>query len=109
MSKIVPVASEENFGDIVRSPELVVAVFTAVWCGPCKKAWPQIERLAYQFPDVTFAKIDIDDHRDIASLCNVHRVPTFLVIRAGKQLGFVEGADIAMLGALVRQHNTTSP
>lgn len=40
--------------------------YYAVWCGPCKAISPYVEELAGQFPDVQFAKVDVDEQEVIA-------------------------------------------
>lgn len=52
------VASAE-FYQLSRRTEgkLLVAQFTATWCGPCRRVAPQYEALARRMPDVEFVKV----------------------------------------------------
>lgn len=52
------VASAE-FYQLSRRTEgkLLVAQFTATWCGPCRRVAPQYEALARRTPDVEFIKV----------------------------------------------------
>ena len=52
------VASAE-FYQLSRRTEgkLVVAQFTATWCGPCRRVAPQYEALARRTPEVEFIKV----------------------------------------------------
>ena len=48
--------------------------FWATWCGPCKVISPIFERLADQFPNVEFYKVDVDAAEEIAQEVGVRAV-----------------------------------
>jgi thioredoxin 1 len=93
--------STEHFRDIVARSNLTVVMFSAVWCQPCAKMLPEVERLSYRYPKVTFVKCDVDQHREVSEKCYVRALPTFMYCRAGKQLGFTVGADMRDVRAQV--------
>ena len=41
------------------------------WCGPCKIISPVLQKAAAENEDVTFVKVDVDEHPDIA---DAHKV-----------------------------------
>uniref|UniRef100_A0A8C3U9L8 Thioredoxin 2 n=1 Tax=Catharus ustulatus TaxID=91951 RepID=A0A8C3U9L8_CATUS len=52
---------------VVNSPKPVVVDFHAQWCGPCKILGPRLEKLVAKLEGkVLMAKVDIDDHTDLA-------------------------------------------
>ncbi|XP_074024066.1 thioredoxin, mitochondrial isoform X1 [Numenius arquata] len=52
---------------VVNNPKPVVVDFHAQWCGPCKILGPRLEKMvAKQEGKVLMAKVDIDDHTDLA-------------------------------------------
>ncbi|XP_064347558.1 thioredoxin, mitochondrial isoform X2 [Camelus dromedarius] len=52
---------------VVNSETPVVVDFHAQWCGPCKILGPRLEKaVAKQHGKVVMAKVDIDDHTDLA-------------------------------------------
>lgn len=79
------VQDHEDFTDRVINSELPVLVdFHAQWCGPCKILGPRLEKaVAKQKGRVAMAKVDIDDHTDLAIEYGVSAVPTVIAIRGG--------------------------
>ncbi|OCT83016.1 thioredoxin, mitochondrial [Xenopus laevis] len=69
---------------VVGSETPVVVDFHAQWCGPCKILAPRLEKVvAKQQGKVLMAKVDIDDHTDLALEFEVSAVPTVLAIKNG--------------------------
>ncbi|XP_074552785.1 thioredoxin, mitochondrial [Halichoeres trimaculatus] len=79
------VQDQEDFTDRVINSDLPVLVdFHAQWCGPCKILGPRLEKaVAKQKGRVAMAKVDIDDHTDLAIEYGVSAVPTVIAIRGG--------------------------
>ena len=60
LARPVPLASEQDFDELVREAQLPVLVdFWAAWCGPCRMVAPEMEKIARaQAPRVIVAKVD---------------------------------------------------
>lgn len=98
------VQDHEDFTDRVINSELPVLVdFHAQWCGPCKILGPRLEKaVAKQKGKVAMAKVDIDDHTDLAIEYGVSAVPTVIAIRGGDVVGqFVGIKDDDQLDSFV--------
>ncbi|MCK4265259.1 thioredoxin [Candidatus Babeliales bacterium] len=81
--------TNENFSTEVEQSELpvVIDVF-ATWCGPCQQMIPIFEELSKELDSkYKFAKLNIDEAREIAIQYNVSSVPTFIFIKGGKVVG----------------------
>lgn len=76
--------------------EAVVLDFFATWCGPCKTIAPMFEKLAAEFPSVTFLKVDVDQAgMELREKWSIRSVPTFVFLRkGGKLVKKVEGGDM---------------
>ncbi|XP_077134130.1 thioredoxin, mitochondrial isoform X3 [Ranitomeya variabilis] len=79
------VQNKDDFLDrVVGSESPVIVDFHAQWCGPCKILGTRLEKVvAKQQGKVLMAKVDIDDHTDLALEYKVSAVPTVLAMKNG--------------------------
>lgn len=90
------IVTSQNFEqEIEKSDKPVVVDVFAPWCGPCQYMAPVFEELSKEMGDkYKFAKINIDEERDLAIKYNVSSIPTFLFIKdnkvVGKELGYMD-------------------
>jgi thioredoxin len=67
--------------------------FTAKWCGPCKQMEPVLDRVAEDYAGrVRVVAVDVDDEPLLAQQYNVRSMPTFVLVRDGREVGRVVGA-----------------
>ncbi|CAG80251.1 YALI0E31647p [Yarrowia lipolytica CLIB122] len=92
--KLHTVTSLGEFDKVLKS-ELVIVDFFAEWCGPCKVISPFVETLQSDYNQVLFAKVDVDQGKDIAAKYTVSSMPTFVYFHKGKEVNRVVGADRA--------------
>ncbi len=77
--------SGEHYHNVLKqvgSNKYVVINFSATWCIPCKKVAPQYESLSEEDNLMTkcyFYKVDVDEHSEIAEICDTKKMPTFQV------------------------------
>jgi len=63
----------------------VLVDFWAEWCGPCKMIAPILEEIAgEQAGKVQIAKVNVDDHPDLAMRFDVMSIPTLIVFKDGQ-------------------------
>lgn len=79
----------KNFEEeVMKSNKTVLIDFWASWCGPCKMMAPVVNELADELADsVKVCKINIDEEQSLAFKYNVMSIPTFVVIKNGKETG----------------------
>lgn len=93
-------ADVETFDEITRDATLPVLVdFWADWCGPCKRAAPEVKRTAEQMAGRALVlKVDTEAHPGLAARYQVSGIPNFLVMKNGRvvfqQAGLVDAAQM---------------
>ena len=84
--------NEQDFRTLLDTTNgWVVAVFSAVWCGPCRVFAPIFEDTAKQMPDVKFAKLDVDECTQLCEDLNISIVPTIMAFKEAKSVARKEG------------------
>lgn len=80
MAELILYPDEKEFETLIAEKPLVLADFWATWCAPCRMVAPIIEQLAQQYDGrITVAKVDIDEHSELAQRYNVQSIPTILL------------------------------
>jgi thioredoxin 1 len=69
-----------------------VFYFTADWCNPCKKTRPVVEELKKE--GFQFQIIDVDYEQLLAKQFQVKSIPTFILLKDGKEINRTTGAKI---------------
>jgi thioredoxin 1 len=94
----------ESFKQTVDREGTVFVDWWAPWCGPCRSFAPIYERVAEKNPDITFAKVNTEDHPDLSGLFQIQAIPTLMVFRDGILLFAQPGAlPAAALEKLIEQ------
>ena len=88
----------ENFSKLINTDKYILLFFTASWCGPCKKIYPELEEL-YKKMNTDLIKIykiqiDNDDNSKICDIFKVQSVPSFFLMKDKKCINTLKGADI---------------
>ena len=95
MIKILNDNSFEEF--ISESQNRVVVDFYAEWCGPCKMMAPVFENLSEKYPNIEFAKVNVDESMNVSAKYGIMSIPTFIIFENGKpikkQLGAMSELD----------------
>mmetsp|Transcript_47569 Transcript_47569/g.110319 ORF Transcript_47569/g.110319 Transcript_47569/m.110319 type:complete len:105 (-) Transcript_47569:404-718(-) len=86
-------ASKADFDKAIDVDKLVVVDFTATWCGPCQRMSPIIEKLAAEFPNIVFVKVDVDENEETAAHCGISAMPTFQFYQKGEKVNEFSGAS----------------
>jgi thioredoxin 1 len=71
----------ENFNEKVTSNDIVIIDFWAPWCGPCKQFGPIFEKVAGEYPDILFGKVNTEEEQAIAGHFQIQSIPTTIILR----------------------------
>jgi thioredoxin 1 len=65
------------------SSKAVVAEFGASWCPSCRRLAALLPKLAKDYPNVMFLKIDTEEASELASDYSIQSIPQSFVFRGG--------------------------
>jgi thioredoxin 1 len=87
------VLTSSNFDEATQKYPLLVVDCWAEWCAPCLMVHPIIENLAKKYEGkMVFAKLNIDQNREIAERFSIMSIPTLLVFKNGQNVDSIIGA-----------------
>ena len=101
---LITLGPNDDFVSVVEHAAGVVLIdFYADWCGPCRKQGGilhEMEHTARQ-KNASIIKVNVDQHRGLASAFNVTSMPTLILIKDGqvidRQTGVANHQKIASL------------
>ncbi|CAG7882307.1 unnamed protein product [Brassica rapa] len=84
---------DEKLAEAGRDGKIVIANFSATWCGPCKVVAPFYIELSEKHPSIMFLLVDVDELSDFSSSWDIKATPTFFFLKNGQQIGKLVGAN----------------
>ena len=63
-----------------------ILYFTATWCGPCQKIKPIFKELESKYRDISFCAIDVDLNKQLCSVYNIEKMPTFVFMLGDEEV-----------------------
>ena len=79
--------TNQNFEEITSTDKTVLVQYYAEWCGPCQMLKPVLEGLSKEMTDVTFYRVDIESHRELATKAGIQSIPTVVTYKNGAEIG----------------------
>jgi len=96
-------AALEGGGD-----KLLIFVFTARWCGPCRVITPKVQDIVKENTDVAFYQINVDDNITTSQTCGVTCVPTFQFFRRCRKIEEFSGSNEQKVRDFLAKHKKSS-
>ncbi|PBP19294.1 thioredoxine 2, partial [Diplocarpon rosae] len=92
-----PSSNSEFDSLFTTSGKLVVVMFTAEWCGPCRAIAPKFAQYSNRYQKAVFVSADIDKLSTLDQAKNVRSIPTFKFYRDENLVSEFSGASSARL------------
>ncbi|MCZ2355823.1 MAG: thioredoxin fold domain-containing protein [Bacteroidia bacterium] len=74
-----------EFNTILNTDKPVLIDFHTLWCSPCKKMAPVVDKIEKQYQGkAVVQRIDVDKSKEIAKQYQVQGVPVFILFKKGK-------------------------
>ncbi|PSS32765.1 Thioredoxin H-type like [Actinidia chinensis var. chinensis] len=84
---------DEKLSEAKRDGKIVIANFSASWCGPCRVIAPLYCELSEKYPSLMFLTVDVDELTDFSTSWDIKATPTFFFLRGGQQVDKLVGAN----------------
>jgi thioredoxin 1 len=79
------VISLADFNKKVSGNKPVLVDFSAVWCMPCKRMKPTIDKIAVEMTEkIDVIMVDVDKSEDVAKAYKIEAMPTLMLFRQSK-------------------------
>ncbi len=99
--------TKENLEETINNNDIVIIDFWAPWCGPCKTFGPIFEESSEKHADVVFAKVNTEEHQELAGMFQIRSIPTLMVFREKviiySEAGALQGQQLEQLLEQVKE------
>ncbi|KAF9405136.1 Glutaredoxin 3 [Podila epigama] len=106
-SNYTVINSDEEFACVFKPTSSTVYAlnFWAAWAPPCIQMNEVFEELATKNPAIHFIKIEAEKFPDISEEYEIAAVPSFVIVKEGKVVDRVEGANAPELSKTIAKYN----
>jgi thioredoxin 1 len=85
--------TDSDFDTFVKKYPIVIVDFWATWCPSCRILGPIFDSVAKKYVGrIVFAKLNVDENKEMPAKYEIMSVPTLLVFKNGKLIDRIIGA-----------------
>ncbi|KAM0020037.1 putative protein kinase RLK-Pelle-CrRLK1L-1 family [Helianthus debilis subsp. tardiflorus] len=86
-------AWDQKLSEAKSQGKIVIANFSASWCGVCRSVSPYYIVLSEKHPSLMFLTVNVDKLTKLSIQWNLKVTPTYIFLRDGQQIDKLEGAN----------------
>ena len=83
---VIEITSKDQFDEAIKSENLTVVDFWAVWCGPCRVLKPLLHKIAGEHPEIQLLTVDVDANWDLAAEYDINSIPAVFMFKNGEKV-----------------------
>jgi thioredoxin 1 len=80
-----------DWDSLISSKNLIAADFWATWCPYCVKLKPIFEKVANDYQEIKFVKINVQEEEDLAGRYGIQGIPVIKFFCEGREVGEIVG------------------
>lgn len=93
--EIVMIKKRAEFINYLNVNKYVIVKIGALWCGPCKRSTPEVERLFKHMPEnVNMVLVDADTCSDVKSYLKIKVIPTLIIFVNAEQMEIYQTSNV---------------
>ena len=83
-NNIIEITSKNQFDEAIKSENLTIVDFWAVWCGPCRVLKPLLHKIAGEHPEIQLLTVDVDSNQELAAQYDINSIPAVFMFKNGE-------------------------
>lgn len=72
---IIPITSKDKFDEAIKSENLTIVDFWAVWCGPCRLLKPLLEEIAGEHQEIQLLTVNVEENDELSRQYEINSIP----------------------------------
>ena len=81
--------NQNQLHNLLNEGKTILVDFWAPWCVYCRRIGPALESFAQEHPELTVAKVNIDEEPLLANLERIEVIPTLVMYKGGKAISSI--------------------
>ena len=83
-NNIIEITSKNQFDEAIKSENLTIVDFWAVWCGPCRVLKPLLHKIAGEHSEIQLLTVDVDANQELAAEYDINSIPAVFMFKNGE-------------------------